>query len=184
MELALEVEEEEEWARGPYSEEPADENCAVGEEALERAAAGMGGRVVAPPLLALVQQFMGRPDWQHRRAAVAGLARLAEGATAQCKALLPQVRAPPRLWPLQGRAPHLLAAPHPLSRMRPTPCAPCVPWDEKHLLTPFAPPPPIAPRRPCSCWGPRWPTPPRASRWAEPARRPPRAKWSLTLTTN
>ena len=55
-----------------YSEEAVDENCSVGEEAIERAAAGMGGRIVAPLVLAHVQKYIVNPDWKHRRAAVAG----------------------------------------------------------------------------------------------------------------
>lgn len=91
MALALEVdEEEEEWAKGKYTEEPADENNCVGEEAIERAAAGMGARVVAPPVLSIVQQYFIRPEWQYRRAAIAGLSRLAEGAVQQFKQYVPQ----------------------------------------------------------------------------------------------
>jgi hypothetical protein len=41
----------------------------------------MGGRVLAGPVLTLVQQYFARPEWEYRRAAVACLARLAEGAT-------------------------------------------------------------------------------------------------------
>ena len=62
-----------------FAEEPEDENYAVGEEAIERAAAGMGGKTVAPPVTMAVQQLMGSPGGVHRRAAVAALARLAEG---------------------------------------------------------------------------------------------------------
>jgi hypothetical protein len=91
MALALEVDDEEdEWVAGKYTEEALDENCCVGEEAIERAAAGMGGRVVAQPILTIVQQYAVRPEWQYRRAAIAGLARLAEGATQQFKQYLGQ----------------------------------------------------------------------------------------------
>lgn len=39
----------------------------------------LGGRAVAPVVLTLVQQFAARPEWTHRRGAIAALARLAEG---------------------------------------------------------------------------------------------------------
>lgn len=57
-----------------------DESETVGEEALERATAGMGGRVMAPPVSSAVTTLLSSPDPVHRRAAIAGLTRLAEGA--------------------------------------------------------------------------------------------------------
>lgn len=58
FQIMLEVEEEErEWAAGKYSEEPSDENCTAGEEAIERLAAGLGGRVAVEPVLKLVQSY-------------------------------------------------------------------------------------------------------------------------------
>ena len=89
MTLALEVDDDQdEWVTGKYSEEPEDENNCVGEEAVERAAAGMGGRVVSQPILMIVQQYVNNPDWRYRRAAIAGLSRLAEGATEHFKQYL------------------------------------------------------------------------------------------------
>ena len=89
MSIALEVDDDQdEWSREKYTEEPSDENNCVGEEAIDRAAAGMGGRVVAPRLLSIVQQYSVSGDWRHRRAAIAGLSRLAEGATDQFKQYL------------------------------------------------------------------------------------------------
>jgi hypothetical protein len=92
MSLSLEIEEEEaEWAAGPYTEEPSDENCAVGDEAIERVATGLGGKSIAEPILALVQQFSAAGmDYKHRRAAVAALGRLAEGSTKYFKKYMPQ----------------------------------------------------------------------------------------------
>jgi hypothetical protein len=70
MSLMLELDDTDEtsWRRGSYTEEVEDENSAVGEEAIERAAAGMGGRVVAPPVLALVQEYGVKGEWIYRRA--------------------------------------------------------------------------------------------------------------------
>lgn len=80
MSLMLDVEEEEgEWMRGKYMDEPEDENFFVGEEAIERAASGMGGRVVAPPLFVIAQQYAANNEWTARRAAISGICRLAEG---------------------------------------------------------------------------------------------------------
>jgi hypothetical protein len=46
MSLMLEVDEEDdEFLLGKYSEEPADENSCVGDEAIERVASGLGGKV-------------------------------------------------------------------------------------------------------------------------------------------
>ena len=84
MSIMLDVDEsEEEWAAQSYADEPQEENYYVGEEAIERTAAGMGCRTLAPPLLAQVQAFAGNADWTYRRAAVSGLCRLAEGSAAQ-----------------------------------------------------------------------------------------------------
>jgi hypothetical protein len=51
----------------------------VCEEAIQRVASGMGGRVVAPLLLQLVEQSYAHNDWKYRRAAVAAVTRLSEG---------------------------------------------------------------------------------------------------------
>ena len=58
-----------------------DDNYAVGEEAIERAASGMGGRVVGPAVVEAVQEYAASEDPVYRRAAVAALSRLAEGCT-------------------------------------------------------------------------------------------------------
>ena len=80
--IMLEIdEEEEEWVLGNYSEDTMDEDCSAGDDAIERMASGMGGRTLAEPVLGLVQQFYGQSDWKYRRAAIAGLTRLAEGST-------------------------------------------------------------------------------------------------------
>ena len=82
MRIALDCEESDsEWIRGAYSEEVSDDNSAVGEEAIERLAAGIGGKTVAPLVLAEVQAFASNANCSlHRRAAIAALCRLAEGA--------------------------------------------------------------------------------------------------------
>lgn len=81
--LNVEEEDEGEWIAGKYSDNPEentpDEDCILGEEAIERVASGLGGRVVSPIVLPAVQQFAMSADWKHRRAAVAALLRLAEG---------------------------------------------------------------------------------------------------------
>jgi hypothetical protein len=82
MSVMLEVEEEEvAWVQGSYGVDAEDDNFLVGEEAIERAALGMGGRVLIPVVFATAQQFSAEADWKHRRAAVAAIVRLAEGAT-------------------------------------------------------------------------------------------------------
>jgi hypothetical protein len=83
-------EEDTEWAAGKYAVEAEDENVFVGEEAVERAAAGMGGRVLAPPVLEQVTQFAASAQSADRRAAVAGLCRLAEGSPASFKGYFDQ----------------------------------------------------------------------------------------------
>jgi hypothetical protein len=95
MSLMLEIEEEEaEWAAGAYTEEPTDENYCVGDEAIERVATGLGGKSIAEPILALVQQFSAPGmDYKHRRAAVAALCRLAEGSAKFFKKYIPHAMA-------------------------------------------------------------------------------------------
>jgi HEAT repeat protein len=78
-------EEDDEWATGDYSVDTPDDSSAVGEEAVERAASGMGGRMLAPPVIAIVERYSGSEDSKCRRAAVAALSRLAEGCTALFK---------------------------------------------------------------------------------------------------
>jgi hypothetical protein len=89
MAIALDVEESDaEWARGVYSEEGSDDNSAVGEESIERLAAGLGGKTVAPLVFAQVQAFASNESSVHRRAAVAAMCRLAEGAPKSFKGYL------------------------------------------------------------------------------------------------
>lgn len=89
--IMLEMDGDEgEFVRTKYTNELPDENCAAGDSALERLAAGMGGRVLCQPILTHVQQFASNPKREYRRAAVAGLHRLAEGATKEFKAFLDQ----------------------------------------------------------------------------------------------
>ena len=86
MSLTLEVDDEDtEWAQGPYGDESVmDDNYVVGEEAIERVAAGMGGRMIAPLVFPAVEAFAKSSEWRHRRAAIAALGRLAEGAADVC----------------------------------------------------------------------------------------------------
>lgn len=90
--IMLEVEEDDaEWASGKYTEDAEDENYFVGEEAIERAAAGMGSRVLATPTLTMVTQYSSNTGSSlQRRAAVAGLCRLAEGSPNAFKAYFEQ----------------------------------------------------------------------------------------------
>jgi importin-5 len=82
MNLMLELEEtDQEWAAQEYTEEFPDESAIVGEEAIERAAAGVG-RALVPPVVQAVQEYSNNSsDSRFRRAAVAALSRLAEGST-------------------------------------------------------------------------------------------------------
>lgn len=83
MLIMLEVEDEDEtqWMRGKYTpeEDSLDDNYVLGDEAIERVAAGLGGRNVAPVVFPIIQQYSRSPDWRYRRAAIAALYRLAEG---------------------------------------------------------------------------------------------------------
>lgn len=89
MTLMLEVEDsDEEWANGQYSAELPDDPCAVGEEALERLASGIGGRSILQPTLTLVEQYMTQQDSRYRRAAIAALGRLSEGCSKEFSSVL------------------------------------------------------------------------------------------------
>lgn len=91
--IMLDVEEDnEEFASGKYSDaDISDENASAGDEAIERLANGLGGRVIAEQVLAHVGQYStNSSSWQHRRAAVAGLYRLAEGCSKSFKSYTTQ----------------------------------------------------------------------------------------------
>lgn len=80
--LMLEVElDDQEFSREKYCEELADENCTVGDEAIERLTAGLGGKSVSVHVLGKVQQWATSGNWVERRAAVAAISRLAEGSS-------------------------------------------------------------------------------------------------------
>ena len=86
MAIMLDVEEsEEEFVASKFTPDPVEDNACTGEEALERAAAGMGGRILGAAVLGLVQQYASSADWTYRRAAVAALTRLAEGSPSAFK---------------------------------------------------------------------------------------------------
>ncbi len=72
-------EDDEEFSRGKYSEESLDEDSLLGEEAIERLASTLGGRSICDTVLSCITQFSTSTSWQHRRAAIAGLQRLADG---------------------------------------------------------------------------------------------------------
>lgn len=61
------------------------------EDALERLCAALGGNTLATPILARVQQYSTSGNWLHRRAAIAALTRLAEGASKHFLQFLPQI---------------------------------------------------------------------------------------------
>lgn len=93
MSLMLEVEEEDtEWAAGKYSDEACDfdSHFSVGDEAIERVAAGIGGKAVSELVLGIVRSFSGDSRWPQRRAAVAGVCRLAEGSTKHFQQYFPE----------------------------------------------------------------------------------------------
>jgi len=90
FELMLDIDEEDTvWAQGKYGDDSTEDNHLVGEEAIERAAAGMGGRVLAPAVFQLAQTAGSSTEWRRRRAAVVAIMRLAEGAVEVFKPHLP-----------------------------------------------------------------------------------------------
>ena len=93
MSLMLEIEEEDaDWAQGRYTPQTMDDdehNYLVGEDAIERAAAGMGGRVLSPIIFQAAQDWIQSPEWRRRRAAVVSVVRLAEGSVEVFKSHLP-----------------------------------------------------------------------------------------------
>ena len=75
--LMLEHDEtENEWISQKYTEEPVEGDYIVGEEIIERIAAGMGGQIVTPEVLKLIEVYSNNmSSWKHRRSAVAALHR-------------------------------------------------------------------------------------------------------------
>lgn len=89
MTFLLEVEQDDgEWSREKYTEDQSDDAYLVGEEAIERLTTGLGGKIMIPLVAELVQQYAQSQDSKHRRASVAALVRLAEGATSSFKSSL------------------------------------------------------------------------------------------------
>lgn len=90
LKIMLEVDtDDKEWLALKYSEESLDENYMVGEEAIERVAAGLGGKVVIPMVMPLAQAFATNVQWNYRRAAVSAITRLAEGCSKQFQTYIP-----------------------------------------------------------------------------------------------
>eukprot|EP01038_Epipyxis_sp_PR26KG_P010303 gene10303-13849_t len=87
MSLMLEYEEsEQDWMSGKYTDEMPDDSYSIGDGAIQRITAGIGGGSIATAILSNVQNFaQDRLDWTRRRAAVAGLARFADGSPKQFK---------------------------------------------------------------------------------------------------
>ena len=88
-------EEDSDWAHGRYSEEAlGDEPFCAGDEAIERIAAGLGGKAISQMVLQLVQNYSSDlQHWPRRRAAVAAVCRLAEGSTKHFKQYFSQALA-------------------------------------------------------------------------------------------
>ena len=84
MNLMLDLDDDEQtWMEGEYNDQHImeDENAAVGEEAIERVASGVGGRSVGPHVISAVEQYASSEDPTYRRAAIAALSRLSEGSS-------------------------------------------------------------------------------------------------------
>jgi hypothetical protein len=81
MSIILDLDQsEEEWISEEYVVDTYEDNCYLGEEAIERASNGIGGKLIFPLVLGIVQQYSSNPNYAHRRGAVAAVSRLAEGA--------------------------------------------------------------------------------------------------------
>jgi hypothetical protein len=83
MKIMLEVDEDEtQWQQQSYLNDDFDEDCEVGDEAMERIATGLGGKSVSEIVLTRVQGYLSNnKEWKYRRAAVAAVCRLAEGSS-------------------------------------------------------------------------------------------------------
>lgn len=82
LHLALDLEDDlDDWCGSKYSEEISEEPCLVGEEAIERLVSGLGGKAVIPVIFPWITQFSTHSDYRYRRAAIAAVARLAEGSS-------------------------------------------------------------------------------------------------------
>jgi importin-5 len=82
LQLMLAVDEDEQsWQRESYAHDDFDEDAEAGDEALERIAAGLGGKSITEIVLSRVQTMLQQPHWKFRRAAVSAVCRLGEGAT-------------------------------------------------------------------------------------------------------
>jgi len=64
-----------------------------GDEAIERIATGLGGKTISETVLSIAQAYSSDSRWQFRRAAVAGMCRLAEGSTKHFKQFFSQAMA-------------------------------------------------------------------------------------------
>lgn len=91
MNLMLEVDDDEmQFKRERYNKENEDD-CVDAEDAMERLALGLGGKSVCDVVLLRVQQFSQNSDWRFRRASLAALYRMAEGAAKHFEKYLPSV---------------------------------------------------------------------------------------------
>lgn len=90
--MMLEIEEEEdEFISEKYSQEPGDENCVAGEDAIDRLSFGLGGKTVSGLILSLVQENSSSTEWTKRRASIVGLHRFCEGSSKFAHSFLEQI---------------------------------------------------------------------------------------------
>lgn len=91
MNLMLEVDDDEaQFRREKYNQENEDD-CVDAEDAMERIAAGLGGKSVCDVVLLRVQTYSQHADWRYRRASLAAVYRMAEGASKYFEKYLPSL---------------------------------------------------------------------------------------------
>jgi HEAT repeat protein len=66
-------------------------NYDVGEEAIDRLAIALGGKLMVPVLFEKIQQLIKSPDWKHRHAALMSISQSGEGCEMAMKANLQQI---------------------------------------------------------------------------------------------
>eukprot|EP01102_Stenamoeba_stenopodia_P001227 TRINITY_DN1105_c0_g1_i3.p1 TRINITY_DN1105_c0_g1~~TRINITY_DN1105_c0_g1_i3.p1 ORF type:complete len:762 (-),score=222.20 TRINITY_DN1105_c0_g1_i3:1190-3475(-) len=78
LQMMVDLEENPAWNKGE-DEDMEDLNCTIGEEALDRMALALGGKVLVPTLFGLINQLLNSNDWRHRHAAMMAISIVGEG---------------------------------------------------------------------------------------------------------
>ncbi|CAG8467268.1 7180_t:CDS:10 [Paraglomus occultum] len=79
LEMMTELDNAEEWYTTDDLEDESDENCVIGEHAMDRLARNLGGKAVLPIAFQYIPNMLGSEKWEQRHAGLMAISAIGEG---------------------------------------------------------------------------------------------------------